>query len=110
MSRELEWEKEFSDLYYEFTKTLPLIRKGRIPLQDIQASKLADVGRAIWFYYPITRMHATDWYDLLAMMEFHPNVQIDISTALDLSETIGMSEGIDIPDLWVMCVEIFPSK
>lgn len=83
------------------------MRAGSTPLKDIQVSRLAG-ARQWWFTYPLGRYKTMDWYDVLENIRYDTDIQVDISSALELSESIGIpvSER-NIPNLWVMCVEVF---
>lgn len=106
MSVSKDWEQEFSSKFFDLTNSFPIMRAGTTPLKDIQVSKLAG-SKQWWFTYPLGRYKAMDWYDVLDTIRYDTEVQVDISSALELSQNIGIPVNQrNIPNLWVMCVDI----
>ena len=95
-------------------------KKGDFILRDLMATEWQSRESAQQFvnylhakyrsnYYQLSPLRSTDWYDFLAIAELYPEVQVDVSTAEQLSEAIGIPiDQRNMPDLWVMCLEVFP--
>lgn len=103
-TQQRQWRKDFAAQYYLVTRTVPFFVVGTTPTIDISTMQTAVDIRTAWFVYDLEDYNL-DYWELLEVAEW-PGVQCQLSTALQLSERLGMSElDFDIPSQWVMHVE-----
>ena len=107
MSKQLfDWRSEVEISYFNAIQQLPFIHKGSNPYKDIQiVNRLMD-RKIVWFYYDIDSYSADYWSLLLLKYEFDPDHTVQLSTALDISDRLGIPVcERNIPPMWVLSVE-----
>ena len=98
-----EWRDEFLIEYYQHTNVLPIIIPGTRPPVDIQAVAESRSKNA-WFWYPFLKYSPKYWNRLLD--QDHGGVVIHISTAIQISETIGIPVyEREMPNVWIVAME-----
>lgn len=107
--RSSTWQQRFNQCYYDHSGSLPLIVPGQDPLQDITTVASIGPGRTYWFTYRFERYTPEYWAMLQVMYASHDDYIINVAPSLTLSEAVMGIDAIidlDIPDLWIMTVEI----
>ena len=98
-----EWRDEFLIEYYQHTNVLPIIIPGTRPPLDIQVVAQSR-GKNAWFWYPFLKYSPRYWNRFLD--QDHDDVVIHISTAIQISETIGIPvDERNMPNVWIVAME-----
>jgi len=101
-----DWQSEVEISYFNQIQTLPLIHKGSNPYKDVEVVNRMRERRIVWFYYDIEDYVADYWSLLLLHYTFNKDFDVQLTTALQLSENLGIPvQERNIPPLWIMSVE-----
>jgi len=101
---EQQWRREFCAEFYLKTGTVPFFVVGATPTVDIRTMQTQKDIKTAWFVYPL-QDYTMDYWELLELGEW-PGVQCQLSTALQLSERLGMiTIDHEFPSQWVLHVE-----
>jgi hypothetical protein len=101
------WLTEFRSRYYEIAGVLPILQAGTDPSRDLALIEHIGPGREYWFLYDLSQFDADYWSIFLTLFADRPDLRIEISTAIILTERILGTRAFDlpIPDSWVVCLE-----
>lgn len=101
-----DWQTEVEFSYFRQLQSLPNIHAGEHPYRDIEVVGAMRDRRIIWFYYDIEDYTADYWSLLLLHYTFDRDFDVNLTTALDLSDRLGIPvRDRNIPALWIMSVE-----
>lgn len=102
----LPWSILFRTRCAELSGSVPALYMGLTPGVDIELLLTRPQG-IYWVMYPLQDYTVAQWNQMYAMNSESPLVDLNLSTALILSEAVFGSEvhKLSIPDAWILSVE-----
>jgi hypothetical protein len=102
-----QWQQAFEQRYAQLTGSLPLMHWGNDPARDMAIFERLPANKEYWVLYPL-QDYDTDYWSVFYKLFDTDQRKIKLSTALVLSEQMLGHDilGMEIPDAWVLSVEI----
>lgn len=103
------WQLAFERRYAQLTGSIPMMHWGNDPAADMAVFERLTPGHEYWVLYPLLN-YDTDYWVVFHKLFDSDKRKLKLSTALVLSEQILGADvcELDIPDAWVLSVEIAP--
>jgi hypothetical protein len=107
MAKQDLWTALFKMEYAKHSGVIPSINAGTDPARDLAIVQHVGHSQSYMLTYPLLKYDADYWNIYLSMFS-QPGLDLHLSTALVISETLFGDRvyGLDIPDVWILSLEV----
>lgn len=98
------WRDQLRSELFRTTGHLPVIQWGQDPASDVALVERLGPGHQYWLLYDFVEYSAEFWSVYMALFEQQPHLDINISTAIIITQRLLGDRAFDltVPDAWLV--------